>query len=614
MKKPEISFKDRLLRDEVMVGDGAFGTYLYSKGHSFDESFDELNIKNPDLIKKIHQEYVSAGAEIIETNTFTANWYRLENFNLQDKVKEINLAAVKLAREASEGKAYVAGSVGLIGKPLEPISPISYEEAKDVFKEQIGYLVEGGVDLLIFETFSDLKELEVAITAAKEMCDLPIIAQKTFIEDGRTLGGELPANVVEFIQNLNVEVIGTNCTVGPQRMLQILKKMVPKSTAKLSAYPTAGLPQLIERRLVYNTTPKYFAEYALRLVEEGIFLIGGCCGTTPEHINEVAKEIKGKKTVKREVAAIIEKVSEEICEPEIAVDKDFSNFSKNIGKKFLITAELDLPRGLDISAVINGARSLKSYGVDAVNISDGARARLRMSPITVAHLIKENVNMEPILHFTCRDRNIIGLQSELLGAYALGLKNVLAITGDPANIGDYPAATSVFDVDSIGLVKILKKLNTGIDLANNTIGESTMFTICVAGNPLAQDMKTEIERLKRKIEEGADVIFTQPIFYYRAIENFLEKIENFRIPVLAGILPLRGSRHAEFLHNEVPGIVIPDEIRKRIRSIPKEDSAKEGVLIAQELLQEIKGIVEGAYLMPPFAKYNVVADIISVLS
>ena len=446
-----------------------------------------------------------------------------------------------------------------------------------------------------------------------ELCDLPIIAQKTFIEDGRTLEGDLPANVVEFLEELNVDIIGSNCTVGPQRMLQILKKMAPKRDIKLSAYPTAGLPQIVERKLIYDTTPEYFGEYALKLVAEGIFLIGGCCGTTPKHIKAVADNIKGKKTVKRKIIAVTKIVSVEKEKPAAAVDKDFSDFSKNVGKKFLLTAELDLPRGLDISDVINGARFLKNIGINAVNISDGARARLRMSPITVAHLIREKVNMETILHFTCRDRNLIGLQSELLGAFALGLKNVLAITGDPTNIGDYPTATSVFDVDSIGLVKILKNLNNGIDLANNSIGDSTMFTICVAGNPLAQDMNNEIERMKRKVEEGAEVIFTQPIFYYDAIVNFLEKIENFRIPVISGILPLRSSRHAEFLHNEVPGIVIPDEIRTRLANVPKKDSAIEGVLIARELLQEIKGIVNGAYFMPPFAKYNVVEDIISVL-
>ena len=613
MGRTKIPFRERLLINEVMVGDGAMGTYLYSKGFSFEQSFDELNLTNPDVIKKIHQEYLSVGSELIETNTYTANRFRLENFNLEKKVREINLAAVKISIEASEGKAYIAGSVGPIGRPLEPISQIKYEQAMDAFKEQIECLVEGGVDIIMLETFSDLRELDIAIKAAKEMTDLPLIAQKTFIEEGRILEGELPADVVEFLQNLKVDVLGTNCTVGPQRMLYIIEKMAPRSTIKLSAQPTAGLPQLIDRRLVYQATPEYLAEYALKFVEEGVFLMGGCCGTTPAHIKEVADRIKGMKPVKRPIIAVIEEFPARKEEKAVIKEEGFSDFSLKIKKKFVITTELDLPRGLDISDVLKGAGYLKDIGIDAVNISDGARARLRMSPITVAHLIKERVNMEIILHFTCRDRNLIGLQSELLGAHALGIKNVLAITGDPTNIGDYPNATSVFDVDSIGLVKILKKLNNGIDLADNSIGEPTRFTICVAANPMAEDMSCEIERLKGKIDEGADIIFTQPIFFSQQIENFLVKIENFRIPILAGILPLRSSRHTEFLHNEVPGIFIPDDIRKRMHGVSKENAIREGISIAQELLQEIKGLVEGVYLMPPFAKYEVVSDIISAL-
>jgi len=613
MGRTKIPFRERLLINEVMVGDGAMGTYLYSKGFSFEKSFDELNLTNPDVIKRIHQEYLSAGSELIETNTYTANRFRLENFNLEKKLREINLKAVKIAVEASEGKAYIAGSVGSIGKPFEPISQIKYEQAKEAFKEQIECLAEGGVDVIILETFSDLRELDIAIKAAKEVTDLPLIAQKTFIEEGRILDGELPADVVGFLQNLKVDVLGTNCTVGPQRMLYIIKKMAPRSTIKLSAQPTAGLPQLVDRRLVYQATPEYLAEYALKFVEEGVFLVGGCCGTTPAHIKEVADRIKGMKPVKRPIIAVIEEVPARKEEKAVIKEEGFSDFSMKIKKKFVITTELDLPRGLDISDVLKGAGYLKDIGIDAVNISDGARARLRMSPIAVAHLIKERVNMEIILHFTCRDRNLIGLQSELLGAHTLGLKNVLAITGDPTNIGDYPNATSVFDVDSIGLVKILKKLNNGIDLADNSIGEPTRFTICVAANPMAEDINCEIERLKEKIDEGADIIFTQPIFFAQQIENFLGKIEDFRIPILAGILPLRSSRHTEFLHNEVPGIFIPEDIRKRMHGVSKEDAMKEGISIAQELLQEIKGLIEGVYLMPPFAKYEVVSDIISVL-
>ncbi|MCK4966492.1 bifunctional homocysteine S-methyltransferase/methylenetetrahydrofolate reductase, partial [bacterium] len=514
--------------------------------------------------------------EIIETNTYTANRYRLESYGLDNKVREINLAAVKIAREASGGRAYVAGAVGPIGKPLEPITKILYKHAKESFLEQISVLVEGGVDVIMLETFTDLKELETAIKAAREVSGLPLIAQKTFGEDGTKLEGELPIHVVEFLQNLNVDVLGSNCTVGPQRMLDIIKKIAPRSETRLSVQPTAGLPQIIDNKLIYQASPEYFADYAVRFADEGVFLIGGCCGTTPAHIKAVSDRIKGMKPVERKVVIT---VKEDIPKPaeEIKAAREFSNFHKKIKNgEFVITTELDIPRGLDISEIIKGAEYLKEIGIDAANISDGARARLRMSPISVAHIIKSKVEIEIILHFTCRDRNLLGLQSELLGAYALGLKNILAITGDPATIGHYPNATSVFDVDSIGLVKILNKMNGGFDLGDNSIGELGRFSICVAGNPTAEDLDYELNRLKRKIDEGADVIFTQPVFYSKQIEQFLEKIQTFKVPLIVGILPLRSSRHAEFLHNEIPGIDIPGEMRKRMREVPKDGAMKEG--------------------------------------
>lgn len=606
------SFRERL-HGPVLVSDGALGTYLYEKGFSFDRSFDILNILQPDLVKGIHQEYISAGSELIETNTYTANRDRLERFNLGHKVREINIAGARIAREASGGNAYIAGSVGPIGKPLEPISPKSVPEAKDIFKEQIEALVEGGVDVILLETFSDMKELVLAIETTKEVCTLPIIAQKTFFEEGSILSGTLPIDVAGTLTELGVDVIGANCTVGPQRMLEIMKRMVQGLNKPLSAMPTAGMPELKDGRVHYHASPEYMAEYAKMMVEEGVFLIGGCCGTTPAHINAIAKTITGMHPGKKKMTVVEQVVVQTAPVPAKEAILDFSPFSKKIGKRFVFTVELDIPKGLDISSVMAGAVFLKESGVDAVNISDGARARLRMNPIVVAHILKEKIGMESILHYTCRDRNLIGLQSELFGAYALGLQNILAITGDPTNIGDYPTATSVFDVDSIGLVKILHNLNQGIDLAGNPIGEPTRFTICVAANPMAEDMEREICRLQRKVEEGANVIFTQPIFHIKYLEQLLERIHKFRIPIMVGILPLRSQRHAEFLHNEVPGIIIPDDIRARMSKISKEEGPKVGVEIAQELARQFRPLIEGLYFMPPFEKYAMAVEIMEVI-
>lgn len=605
-------FRERL-DGPVLIGDGSMGTYLNRKGYALDQSFDLLNLTRPDIVKKVHEEYIGAGSELIETNTYTGNRSRLDRFGIGDKVREISIAGARLAKEAAKGRAYVAGSVGPIGKPLEPISPRSVPEAKKIFSEQLEALVEGGVDIIMLETFSDLAELGIAIEAAKEICDLPIITQKTFYEDGNVLSGSLPVDVANFLKGLDVDVLGSNCTVGPQRMLTIIQKMVQGLNKPISAQPTAGMPELVDGNIQYHASPAYMAEYAEMMVQEGVFLIGGCCGTTPEHIKAITDTVKGM-IPGREKYAVVDGVKTlEEAVPAKEAQVDFSPFSRKIGKKLVTTAELDLPRGLDLSSVMKGAAFLKEAGIDAVNISDGARARLRMSPIVVTHFLKEKVGMECINHFTCRDRNLLGLQSELLGAYALGVQNILAITGDPTTIGDYPNATSVFDVDSVGLVKILKNLNLGIDLADNTIGEATRFTICVAANPMADDLDKELRRLKRKIDEGAHVIFTQPIFRMDSLERFLEKIQDFRLPVMAGILPLRGSKHAEFLHNEVPGINIPKDIRERMASAPKGEGAKYGVEIAQNLASEFSRFVEGLYFMPPFEKYNMVADILDAL-
>jgi len=603
------SFRQRIKDDKIIVIDGAMGTYLFSKGISQETSFDYLNVTYPEMVEEVHLEYIKAGAEIIETNTFSANSVKLENYGLEDKVKEINSRGVEIARSAvADSNIYIAGSIGPLGKPFKSCSISYIDKMIDVYIEQAEVLINNGVDLLIIETLSELQEMEACVKAVRDLDkNIPVILSRTFFEDGRTLMSEMPREIAKTMSDLDVDIIGANCTVGPQRMAEIIKRMASGTSKKILSMPNAGLPQLERGKLIYQSSPEYMASYAEVLLESGAYIIGGCCGTTPAHIEAISEKIKDRKYVKPKDITFIE---EEVSIPEMAEEEDeISDFGKKLGKKFIYTVELDIPRGINIEKVIKGAKYLKQHNIDAVNISDGARARLRMCPTVVAYKVLQETGMEPILHFTCRDRNLLGLQSEILGAYSLGIKNILAITGDPANIGDYPTATSVFDVDSIGLVKIISRLNGGFDLGNNPIGKPTRFTICVAANPMAKDYYQEFDKLHRKIEEGAQVIFTQPIFDIEKFEVFLDRFKKFRIPIIVGILPLRTARHAEFLHNEVPGIDIPEHFRKKMNESIKEPW-RTGVDIAIEFIKVIKEKVAGVYLMPPFEKYEMATEII----
>ena len=452
----------QMLQEKVVVCDGAMGTLLYERGIAFDHPFEMVNLTRPELVEDVHKEYIQAGAQIVETNSYGANSFKLKEFGVEDRADEINAAAVNIAKKASEGKALVAGAVGPVGKPIKPIGRIDPVEALESFKSQMGILLEEGVDLLILETFSDIEELRIALEAARELTDIPIVAQKAFIEDGGTLAKGLPGKVRDRLLDWGADIVGANCIVGPQRMLSIVKDIASKEDIKVSAQPTAGLPQFVRGKITYNASPDYFAEYARTFAESGAGLIGGCCRTTPRHIKALAEAIKdvtlGSKRGLQDGVGVpsleVEPLDDEV-EVSGVGPRERSLFSRKIGTKYLITVEMDLPRGVDISKVVEGAGILKDNGVDALNISDGARARLRMNPMIVAHLLQERIGIEVIMHFTCRDRNILGIQSELLGAHVLGVKNILAITGDPAQIGDYPEATSVFDIDSIGLVRII---------------------------------------------------------------------------------------------------------------------------------------------------------------
>jgi methionine synthase / methylenetetrahydrofolate reductase(NADPH) len=605
MKKP---FVERLLDDRPIICDGAMGTMLDL--YEYPEQPRCIhNILNPDIVERIHREYIEAGAEIIETNTFDANRFRLEFYHLQDKIKEINKAGVEIAKSVAGENVYVAGSIGPTGKLLEPLGKIKIQQVKDAIKEQAEILIEAGVDLIILETFVSLNELDAAIDAVKEVSDkIPIIAQKTFPEDGAILATDFPIEVVKHIKEKGVTVVGSNCTVGPQRMFSIIKNMYQDDVI-LSAQPAAGIPTLVDGRSVYHASPEYLATYARQLVEAGVKIIGACCGSTPSHIKAIAQAVKDIKLKRPKIEVKEKPPYEEKRERVVIIEDKGSNFAKKIGKKFLTTVELDIPRGVDMSSVIEGANYLKENGIDAVNITDGARARFRMDPVAISHLVQTKTGMETITHIACRDRNLIGLQGLLLGAWALGVKNILAITGDPAKIGDFPNATTVQDVDSIGLIRILKNMNHGLDAMGNTIGEPTHFLIACAVNPTAQNLDYEISRLEKKVEAGAQIVFTQPLYEIKTLELFIKKIQHLNIPVMLGILPLRSYKHAEFLHNEVPGIFIPDWVREKL-FLARDDAGKIGVEISAQFLKEAKHLVQGAYLLPPFKKYHLAVEIL----
>ncbi len=619
-------FRERLAQG-VLVADGAIGTMLAMRGIS--PPYELANLLHPEVVRAIHREYYEAGARLIETNTYYANRVRL--FNLPERgsemppayslleqfgtpaglVARINREGVRLAREAVGEDALVFGSVGPVGKPLEPIGDTRLEEAEEAFREQIQVLVDAGVDGLILETFIDPRELQIAIRVAREIApDLPIIASKGFVEDGETLMEGLPERFARELSALDVDAVGANCVVGPQRMLDILRMMVWGTEKPLSAMPTPGLPQLVRGQVVYDIHPDYFGKYAARLVEAGAQIVGGCCGTTPDHIRAIAqtiRQLKPKRSASPVAVARRERKVEELPTAEP------SHLSQILGKERVITVELDLPRGLKIEKVLEGARLLKANGVHLIDISDGARARLRMNVIAISHLIQREAGIEVMMHFACRDRNLLAIQSDLLGAHALGIRNVLAITGDPAQIGDYPTATSVFDVDAIGLVRILRRFNEGRDLAGNTIGMKANFTIAVAYNPLAHDLEMEQDRLRKKIQEGAHLVYTQPLFEMEVVEQTANLMHQLGVPWFLGVLPLRSARHAEFMHNEVPGIRIPEPILKRMAEAPEDSALEVGLEIARQFVRQAAPYAQGVYLMPPAGSAQIALQVIEAL-
>lgn len=595
------------LQENFLILDGANGTSLAEKGFAR-QPYDLANLLAPELVREVHNKYFEAGAQIVETNTFSASRFRLQQYNVD--VAELNFAGAALARQAAGQERLVLGAIGPIGKPMAPIGHITPEEVREAVREQAEALAEGGVDGFILETYIDLNELKVAIEALRSVTDLPIIASKAYIEDAEMLAEGLPGRCAAAISEMGVVAVGANCIVGPQRMLDLVRNMTESTPLPILACPTPGLPQLVKGAIAYDTSPEYFAKAAARLAEEGAKLVGGCCGTTPEHIRQLSQLLaSGKiKAKPRVTTAAVAKEKEPLKESQP------SELSQKLGRKFITAVEMDLPRGLNIQKLLAGARALKIAGVDVVDISDGARARLRMNPVAVCTLLQRDVGIDTTMHFSCRDRNLLAVQADLLGCHALGIRNILAVTGDPANIGDYPSATSVFDVDAIGLVRILSRFNEGIDLAGYSVGVKCAFTICCAYNPLSLDDALEKDRLRRKVEAGAHVIYTQPVFDEETAEKAVKTAREMDRPAFVGLLPLRNQRHCEFMHNEVPGIRIPDWLRKRMADAATDaDAMKIGVEEAQKLAAHIKTIAQGLYLMPPAGAHHIAECIVEAL-
>jgi methionine synthase I (cobalamin-dependent)/5,10-methylenetetrahydrofolate reductase len=609
-----------MLKSHVVIFDGAMGTMLYAAGIPYSQCFDALNLSHPDLVRGIHEAYLRAGAEILETNTFGANRIRLGEANETAHLRAINHAGVRLAKEAAAGKALVAGSMGPLGKHLAPIGTLTAAEAESAYREQAFALAEAGADLLVLETMTNLEEMLVAVRAARRT-PLPVVALMTFNEEGKTLVGNKPQEVARALCAEGVSAIGANCSVGPQGILEVLERLVPASTVPVVAMPNAGLPSLMGGRYVYLSSPEYIGEFARRAVELGVAAVGGCCGTTPEHIAAMATAVRGLKprthaagqtgAVLRE--ATVPRAAASPAGPAATAPERKPGFYEMLGSRFAISVEIDPPRGLQIERFVASAVYLKGKGADAINVADSPLARPRMSPTAFCHIIQRDAGIETILHVSCRDRNVIATQSELMGAHALGIRNVIAITGDPVQVGGYVGASDVFDLDSVSLTRMISQLNRGQDLTGMAVDEPTQFRVCVAANPTAVDLNVEIEKLRRKIESGAHFIFTQPVYDASDLSRFLDRFGPLLIPLCVGILPLRSARHAEFIHNEVPGMSVPQHIRERMRRAG-EHGLEEGTAIAIEILRDARPLCSGAYLMPPFNRFEMAGGILEAFA
>jgi homocysteine S-methyltransferase len=610
MTHPFLAALDR----RVLLADGAMGTLLRERGVPASACLDELNLSNPELVRSMHQEYLTAGAEVIETNTFGANRVRLRSFGLVEQVREINARGVELAREAMRDRhtAFVAGAIGPVGVGLAGAGDVTLKQAHRAFVEQAQALVEAGADLIALETFATLAEAREAVHAVREVAkDTPIIALLTFQRDGRTWTGEEPAEVARELHNAGADVVGVNCVAGPQAALDILEEMARATKVKLAAMPNAGNPRVTEREVTYPVSPRVFAEFVPRLVAAGCVVVGGCCGTTPEHIAAMRDSLRGEAPPEAskgvEAAGELWLAPTEELEPEEATLRE-----KLAAGRFVITAEVDPPRGLNPRRALKGAARLMLAGVDCINVGDSPLARVRLSPLAMAVVFRQQLGVETIVHTTTRDRNLLALQSDLLGAHVLGLRNVLCLKGDAPSGSGYARAVGVWDVTPVGLIRVIKGLNEGLDWTGNAMAQPTSFFVGCAANPTATSLEAEIKLLKRKAEAGADFVMTQAVYDIEALERFLTQASKLKVPILLGVMPLQNDRHAEFIHNELAGVVVPDAIRDRMREAGEQGQA-EGATIAKEIIAASRGGIQGIYLIPSFDRYDVAAELVEEL-
>ena len=612
-----LDFIQRLTEGPILA-DGAMGTELLNRGNiGIETCLEQLNMVSPKLVLGVHLDYLEAGAEIIETNTYGANRFRLEQHGLTEYVAEINRKAVEIAREAQRmtgQHVWIAGTVGPLGKPLAPLGSISRSHAREAFREQIQALVEAGVDLLMLETFTGLSEIQEAIAAANSVSDIPIVALLTFTEEGITPAGETPAEVVTTLTGLKVASIGTNCSVGPVPMLQVLEEMAPLATVPLTAMPNAGFPTYVDGRFVYLSSPTYMAQHGGRLLQIGATVVGGCCGTTPEHIVALRKALsKHRRPYTHSVSGDRASSGPTYHQPPPTTPVEPTRLAQKLGREFTVTVEVDPPQGFDASPILADLRTLLgTVHVDAFNVSDNPRARGRMSALAMSTLIQTRLGEEAILHIATRHRNLLALHSDLLGAHGLGVRNVFVVMGDLPYIGDYPQATAVADVTPSGLISLIHRANSGMNLAGRPIKQATSFLIGCAFNMGATDLDRELRGLERKLDAGAHFILSQAVFDPESIERCYQRLGGFPVPLLMGLLPLSSARHAEFLHNEVPGIVIPEDVQQRMRAARRR-SQEEGITLARELLEAVSSKIAGVYIIPAFGKYETVAQILDGL-
>ncbi|HET7550283.1 MAG TPA: bifunctional homocysteine S-methyltransferase/methylenetetrahydrofolate reductase [Gemmatimonadaceae bacterium] len=621
--------------ERVVIFDGAMGTMLYAHGVFINQCYDELNLRAPELVREVHDAYVQAGAEVLETNSFGANRLKLGQYGLEAQVDAINLRAAEIARSAAGDDVLVAGAVGPLGVRLEPFGPTALDEARALFREQLRALRAGGVDLFILETFGDLGEMEQAILAARDVDpDAVVIAQMTIGTDCLTPFGASPQDIARALDTYGADVVGLNCSVGPQAILEAIEKMATVTSRKLSAQPNAGMPRDVGGRTMYMASPEYMASYGRHLIQAGAKVVGGCCGTTPEHIRSLVEGVRPLVPRHRDdlhrAAASSARHHAEHAAGSATITRDSSALSEGVAPapfaersrwaakiacgEFVRSVEIVPPRGVDANAMLHGVAALARAGVDAVNVPDGPRAQSRMGALMTSLLIEQRIGIETVTHYCCRDRNLLGMLSDLLGASAMGIRNLLIITGDPPKMGPYPDATAVFDIDSIGLTNLVNRLNHGVDPGGHSIGKPTSFVIGVGVNPAAIDPVHELRRFEWKVDAGAEFAITQPVFDAAQLERFIASIDHVRIPVVAGIWPLVSARNAEFLANEVPGVIVPEGILARMRRASersKDHAVAEGIAIAREMLQRVHGSVRGIQVSAPFGKVELALQVLA---